>query len=75
MSTSPRNKEYTPPTAARCKEDAERIKRETEAFLAKGGSVTPLSSNIISTPAHQRAEAKRFTARKRGKSKMKGAAA
>lgn len=69
------NKEYTAPSKAKCKVNADRIKKETEAFLAKGGSIEKVASDLEATPAHQRAEEKRFVARKRGKSKMKGVAA
>jgi hypothetical protein len=67
---SSKNKEYTPPTAARCKEDSDRIKHEVEAFLAKGGAINKINSDIEITNAHKRTKAKRDTARKRGMKKM-----
>lgn len=67
---SSKNKEYTPPTAAGCKEDAERISREVEAFLNKGGSIKEIDSDLKITDAHKKTQAKRDTARKRGMKKM-----
>jgi hypothetical protein len=75
MSNSPRNKEYSAPNAARCKENGDRIKRETEVFLAKGGAITKFESNLLITNAHKRTQAKRDDARKRGLKKMKGTTA
>jgi hypothetical protein len=65
-----KNKEYTPPTAARCKEDSERIKQEVEAFLAKGGAINTIPGDIEITDAYKKTEAKRDTARKRGMKNM-----
>jgi heme-degrading monooxygenase HmoA len=67
---SPKNKEYTPPTAARCKEDSERIKQEVEAFLAKGGAINTIPGNIEITDAHKKTQVKRDAARKRGMKNM-----
>jgi hypothetical protein len=67
---SSKNKEYTPPTAARCKEDSDRIKQEVEAFLAKGGAINTIPGDIETTDAHKKSEAKRNTARKRGMKNM-----
>jgi hypothetical protein len=67
---SSKNKEYTPPTAARCKEDSERIKQEVEAFLAKGGAINTIPGDIEITNADKKTEAKRDTARKRGMKNM-----
>lgn len=67
---SSKNKEYTPPTAARCKEDSERIKQEVEAFLAKGGAINTIPEDIEITNADKKTEAKRDTARKRGMKNM-----
>jgi hypothetical protein len=68
--TPPKNKEYTPPTAARCKEDAERISREVETFLNKGGTIKKIDSDLEVTDAHRKTKTKRDTARKRGMKKM-----
>jgi hypothetical protein len=62
---SAKNTEYTPPTAARCKEDSDRIKQEVEAFLAKGGAINTIPGDIEITNAYKKTEAKRDTARKR----------
>ena len=67
---SSKNKEYTPPTAARCKENSERIKQEVEAFLAKGGAINTIPGDIETTDAHKKTESKRDTARKRGMKNM-----
>jgi hypothetical protein len=70
---SSKDKEYTPPTAARCKEDAERIEREIEAFVNNGGSINIINSDLEITDAHKKTKAKRDTARKRGIKKMTAA--
>jgi hypothetical protein len=67
---SSKNKEYTPPTAARCKEDSERIKRDVEAFLAKGGAINTIPGDIEITDARKKAESRRDAARKRGMKNM-----
>jgi hypothetical protein len=51
---STNDKEYTPPTAARCKEDAERIELEIEAFLNTGGTINKIDSDLKITDAHKR---------------------
>jgi hypothetical protein len=67
---SAKNTEYTPPTAARCKEDSERIKHDIEAFLAKGGAINTIPGDIEITDAHKKTESKRDAARKRGMKNM-----
>jgi hypothetical protein len=66
-------KEHMPPTAARCKEDAERIELEIKTFLNNGGSIKLINSDLEITDAYKKTQAKRDSARKRGMKKMTAA--
>jgi hypothetical protein len=66
MSTSPRNKEYTPPTKGRCATERKAITSEVEAFLKNGGSIRTVPSNLELTDANIKTKAKNEAARKRG---------
>jgi len=65
------NKEYSAPNAAKCKANAERIKRQTETFLAKGGSIETVADNTEITAAAIKIKAKLEAARNRGLAKAK----
>ena len=72
------NKEYSAPNKAKCKANAERIKHQTAAFLAKGGSIETVADNTEITAAAIKIKAKLEAARKRGLAEAKkkqGAAA
>lgn len=60
------NKEYSTPNAAKCKENAERIEKQTRAFLAKGGTIEVINGELEITSAHEKTKAKRKEARERG---------
>jgi hypothetical protein len=60
------NKEYSAPNTAKCKANAERIERQTKAFLAKGGSIETVANKTEITAANIKMKAKQKAARKRG---------
>jgi hypothetical protein len=63
--------EYTSPNTAKCRAKSLEIKCEIAEFLAKGGSINQLKSDIESTEQKKTTQ-KREIARKRGLKNMIG---
>ena len=66
MSTSPRNKDYAPPTKGRCEAERLAITSAVDSFLENGGSIKVIASNLELTDANIKTKAKNKAARKRG---------
>lgn len=67
--------EYIPPNASSCREKRAELNAQIQAYLNGGGMVETVPGDLVITDAHKRTKAKRDSARKRGKAKMRGVTA